>query len=412
MDNDSLKFTMVIPTYWSRESSIGWMEGDDIYDHPTPLDVEGTLARTLKSIDILKDKDFNLIVIAISTSKDIERLVEDKVKTILRECSCDIETYFFAPSHQSNLKSSIIEKGKKDYSSLLSLHGYSNIRNMCIFLPHVLGSDVAILIDDDEIFEDPHYIKKVRDFIGKNIDGEMIYGITGHVINPDGNYKVKKKFQPWMKYWPKNEKMNETFDNIVRKQPRLKKASLALGGNMVIHKNLFSTVPFDPNITRGEDTDFLINARMLGFNFFSDNKLTIKHLPPQKSHPSWMRIREDIYRFIYERAKITGQKEMNGIIRVDSTDLEPYPGYFLGEDLEEKIEDACKLLSEEYLSKGDIHGSNEVLRNITIAKLDAVPNFDPFIKFCILQKKWKGLMDFIEKGSCKSNMPKIITRME
>jgi len=196
MDNDPLKFTMVIPTYWSRASSIGWMEGDDVYDHPTPLDMDGTLARTIKSIDILKDTDFHLIVIAVSTSKDIDTLVEDKVNAILRECSCDIETYFFGPSHQRTLKNLLIKKGKKEYSSLLSLHGYSNIRNMCIFLSQVLGYDVAILIDDDEIFEDSNYIKKVRDFIGKNIDGEMIYGITGYVINPDGNYKVKKQFHP------------------------------------------------------------------------------------------------------------------------------------------------------------------------------------------------------------------------
>jgi hypothetical protein len=36
---------MVIPSYWARESEIGWKEGDTIYDHPTPLDNEGTLLR-------------------------------------------------------------------------------------------------------------------------------------------------------------------------------------------------------------------------------------------------------------------------------------------------------------------------------------------------------------------------------
>ena len=44
---------MVIPTYWARERSVGWKEGDAIYDHPTPLDSEGTLLRALKSIRVL-----------------------------------------------------------------------------------------------------------------------------------------------------------------------------------------------------------------------------------------------------------------------------------------------------------------------------------------------------------------------
>jgi len=40
-----MKVTMVIPSYWARESGVGWKEGDAIYDHPSPLDSEGTLLR-------------------------------------------------------------------------------------------------------------------------------------------------------------------------------------------------------------------------------------------------------------------------------------------------------------------------------------------------------------------------------
>jgi hypothetical protein len=67
MDNDSLKVTMVIPSYWSRDSSIGWKEDDSVYDHPTPLNTDGTLTRTITSIDVLKDKEFRLVIIAAAT---------------------------------------------------------------------------------------------------------------------------------------------------------------------------------------------------------------------------------------------------------------------------------------------------------------------------------------------------------
>ena len=66
-----MKVTMVIPSYWARESKVGWKEGDAIYDHPTPLDNEDTLLRTVRSIEILKDKDFQLIILAVATSEDI-----------------------------------------------------------------------------------------------------------------------------------------------------------------------------------------------------------------------------------------------------------------------------------------------------------------------------------------------------
>lgn len=125
---------------------------------------------------------------------------------------------------------------------------------------------------------------------------------------------------------------------------------------MVIHRNLFTVVPFDPNISRGEDMDFLINARMFGFPFFLDNRLSIKHLPPPKAHPIWRQLREDIYRFVYERAK---------------------------------IEKSCKLLSEEYLAHGDRRSGEEALNNIALAKTDAVPKYDPFQRLCQLQKRWQ-----------------------
>jgi hypothetical protein len=56
-----MKVTIVLPSYWARESGVGWKEGDTIYDHPTPLDSEGTLLRALQSIKKLEDKDFQLV---------------------------------------------------------------------------------------------------------------------------------------------------------------------------------------------------------------------------------------------------------------------------------------------------------------------------------------------------------------
>lgn len=98
---------------------------------------------------------------------------------------------------------------------------------------------------------------------------------------------------------------------------------------MIIHRNLFKTVPFDPNVTRGEDIDYLINAKMFGFHFFLDRELSIKHLPPKKTHPVWKRFREDIYRFLYEKAKIDSQRDLPNMNKVTSHDFDPYPGNFL-----------------------------------------------------------------------------------
>ena len=58
-----MRKTMVIPTYWSRRSGEPWQEGDAIYDHPTPVDQEGTLERTLVSMKQFHEKDFKLVIL-------------------------------------------------------------------------------------------------------------------------------------------------------------------------------------------------------------------------------------------------------------------------------------------------------------------------------------------------------------
>ncbi|MDO9574977.1 MAG: hypothetical protein Q7J55_00430 [bacterium] len=399
-----MKVTMVIPSYWARESEVGWKEGDAIYDHPTPLDSEGTLLRAIQSIGILKDKDFQLVIIAVATAKDIENQVEKKVANIIKSANPGVELLLFGPSHLRKIQDLLISEGKNEYIDLLKLRGYSNIRNLCTFIPHILDSELAVLIDDDEVFEDANFMSKAREFIGKNIGGKTVNAVAGYYLQPDGDYHVKKPYRPWMKYWDKYEKMNEAFDKVIGTEPRLKETPFVFGGNMIIHRDLFNVVPFDPNVPRGEDMDFLINARMFGFTFFLDNQLSIGHLPPPETHPTWMQLREDIYRFMYERAKIEHQKETKGMTKVYPEDFDPYPGGFLKRDLEEKIEKSCKLLSEEYLAQGNRKGSEEALNNITLARTDALPKFDPFQKLCELQKRWRELMLFTSRGDIRSQI--------
>lgn len=401
---------MAIPSYWARESQVGWKEGDAVYDHPTPLDSEGTLLRAVQSINIIKDKDFQLVIIAVPTAEEIETKVEDKIANIIESVSATIgvEVLLFGPSHLKQIHGLLFSKGKKEWADLLQLRGYSNVRNLCMFIPHILGSEAAVLIDDDEVFEDPNFMSKAKEFIGGKIARKSINAIAGYYLQPDGDYRVKKTFRPWMKYWDQYERMNEAFDQIIGTQPRLKETPFVFGGNMVIHRNLFTCVPFDPDVPRGEDIDFLINAKMFGSPFFLDNQLTIKHLPPPKTHPVWMRLREDIHRFIYERAKIENQKMMMGMTTVHPDEFDPYPGCFLKSDLEEKIEKSCDLLSEEYLAQGDKKSSEEALKNIELAKSDAVPKFDPFQNLCKLQKHWQKLMEYTSERKVSLILKEII----
>ncbi len=393
-----MNIAVVIPTYWSRKKDDPWIEGDAVYDHPTPIDGEDTLLRTLKSMKTLTNQSFKLIVPVCPTTDEIEDEAEERVKAIVQEANLDFPTYLFTQKNLRDIKELLREKGLSERANmLLNQKGYSNVRNICLYSSHILGADATILIDDDEVFENPAYIDMAVEYIGKRIYGKGIYGVAGYYLNKYDEFYDDVNIVPWMTYWNRFGSKTKAFDKIIACDPRIKLTPFAFGGAMVIHKNLLKMVPFDPDVTRGEDIDYLINAKMFGYDFFLDNKLSIKHLPPKKNHPVWKRLREDIYRFMYEQAKIRSQYEVNNMTRVSADDFAPYPGDFLRDDLEDKIYKTNVLLALDYLANGNIDGCHESLRNIYLSKNDAIPKKDPFTEYRRRQKDWVELIDLTLK---------------
>jgi hypothetical protein len=395
---------MVIPSYWAREAALGTKQTDAVYDHPTPLDEEGTLARALGSLGILADKDFELVVIAAANAEDVEERMEEKVSDIISSVPADVPVHLFSHSHLRRIHEALPELGGEDFVELLQLRGYSNIRNLCLLLPPLLDSVIARLIDDDEVFEDPHFMGKAREFIGQIIAGEFIGAVAGYYLQPDGDWRLRGEGRPWAKHWDKRERMNEAFEQIIGTGPRLKETPFVFGGNMVVHQDIFTRIPFDPHVTRGEDIDYLINMKMFGDRFFLDNTLSIKHLPPPKPHAIWKQLREDILRFVRERLKLRDQQAVEGMVHVDAEELDPYPGAFLKDDLEEKIEKACTILADHYRAEGEEADARESLDNIDIARREAAAGENTFHRLVGIQQRWEKMMEFTAREDVRRQL--------
>jgi hypothetical protein len=385
--------TMVIPSYWGRKRKEGWKRTDSVYDHPTPLDEDGTLRRALDSLTVLENKDFELIILGVATAEDIEEEVEQRLAAIIQETNPAVRTHLFSYSQLRQVHAYLKQNDHDDLIPLLQLEGYSNVRNLCVFVPHLLGSEISVLIDDDEIFEDTQFMEKAREHIGRSFAEERVLAVAGYYLNPDDDFFLHREFYPWMTYWDKFDCMNRAFGEIIAREPRLKVTPFAFGGNLVIHRDLFTLVPFDPSIPRGEDIDFLINARMFGFKTYLDNTLSIKHKAPSKTYPTWRRMREDILRFVFEKNKLEAQEDLPEMIRISAENLDPYPGEFLKEDLEEKVFWSNQMLAIDYLSQGDSAAAAECMENISMAHKSLRSTKNSFKALLHLQKKWKDLMD-------------------
>ncbi len=393
---------MVVPTYWGRNSEIGWQMGDAIYDHPTPIDQEGTLGRLLDSMHIINNDNFELAIIIAVTTPELKKTAYKKVNQIIEKHQPPVKTYIITDQHLNKIKKLYHQLSKLN-TRIFSLRGYSNIRNMCLYTAYILKADLAVLIDDDEVFEDANFIDKAVEFIGGRLYGQTVDAVAGYYLNKNDEYYDDVEIEPWMTFWNRFSSKRRVFDKIIGSEPRLKKTPFAFGGLMVIHRNLFKIVPFDPELTRGEDIDYVINSRMFGFNFFLDNTLSIKHLSPGKHHAVWQRLRQDIYRFFYEKAKIESQKEHPNMIMVEPEDFDPYPGEFMKFDLEDKVTKTNLILALDYLTQKKIEAAKATIKNVYISKYDAVPDYNVFNKYLKIQENWRELLDFAQENFYEIN---------
>jgi hypothetical protein len=159
---------------------------------------------------------------------------------------------------------------------------------------------------------------------------------------------------------------------------------MAFGGNMVFHHELFHQVSFDPVIPRGEDIDYIINAKIAGFPFFFDRELAITHLPPREfESSSYGKMKQDVIRFMYGREKV-----LHGNLTFE--EFLPYPGALLKEDFTSLAKEALSLIgsSQNFTEYGK---PDEIIAD---ARRFAHVNLPRYFEFT---EQWPNVIPFIQK---------------
>jgi hypothetical protein len=128
-------------------------------------------------------------------------------------------------------------------------------------------------------------------------------------------------------FWRQSDAINEALA-VVAKPPRIQRTAIAFGGCLALHRHMYANVSFDPWVLRGEDMDYVINARMHGADVFLDDALSVIHKPPAPLSEA-LRFRQDVYRFVYEHRKIEFAKSQVDLRQVTPKSMMPYPGRFI-----------------------------------------------------------------------------------
>jgi hypothetical protein len=325
---------IAVPTYWTYPAGESGEE-TTVFDHPTPLDDAGTLARTLESFTRLEG-EFKVLVVAAGAHASLGERVHDRVAELLRPFAEELELYLASPKHLDALNAALPDP-------ILKLDSYGNIRNVQLIVPYALGADAVIGIDDDEIIEDADFLAKVESQIGRERHDGVVGGMAGPYYDANGKWEIagaeELESEPNI-FIKKNFFMNRAIGRSMNEAESdgLVKSNVAFGGNMTMARHTISRACHDPYITRGEDYDYVVNAAMAGIFFYFQPAMSIVHLPPDstgaQAADKQSKLVADIYRFIYMQEKMRQHAEKFPEESFDREYLMPYPGPYLDPELD------------------------------------------------------------------------------
>jgi hypothetical protein len=174
---------------------------------------------------------------------------------------------------------------------------------------------------------------------------------------------------------------------------------------MVVARELVkAAIPFDPYTTRGEDIDYLTNVKAEGYEFVLDRELRIMHKPPLSHHEQWVKLREDIIRFLYSRRKLIEHQRYGVKKPIKPEDLDPYPGYFIDSSIKARSFFTCLLLALDYIAKMRFRDAVKTLQTISMLFYDYGRDV---AKFYIFRKRWMD--DILPILSSDATLKRILT---
>lgn len=377
--------TIIIPTFWTRRRSRGTDRTGTHFDHPTLVGQPGPLLDCLRSLGGLRGLG-KVVVIVAAADESTANTAEDGVRELLADMP-GIDSLVVGPAEIGSLHRRLEQLEFADVMGGANLTSYGGVRNAGLAVAAVLGSETIVFIDDDQIVTDPEYLLRAMEGLGEPDEkGRPVLAKTGYYLDERGSCEVAGP-TPWTDtFWRQGEYFNRAIASV-GKPPRIKPTTLAFGGCLALHRDMYCNVPFDPWAIRGEDIDYVIDVRMHGADMYLDSGWSIVHRPPAPQSEA-MLFRHDVFRFIYTHRKLEFGKSQVDLRQVTPESLMPYPGHLVDSSIGWRTRITALLRSLGSRERGAY--LEIATKTVPDAQQYARENCERYFAF---QRRWPMLMD-------------------
>ena len=327
---------IVIPSYWDRSARPGALGERGVYDYTTPIDkplpeLETCLSSLERVSGVLR------VIVLVVSPKSCRESARARVNNICR-AHADLNPLVIGEQEAAHVEHAVGRVAHHVTGETVSLRGYGAIRNMGLAVAAVLGHDVVVFLDDDEVALDADFLTKAVWGLGtltrQNLpvlvkSGFFVDGLGSPYAEPSGEWSEK--------YWSKAADFNRVMERAQTGTNRITRSNHLCGGCCALHAAAYSKVPFDPYITRGEDLDYVLDLRANGMDAWFDNEWFVQANPPEEMAGAPSVFMQDVHRWLYEYRKLDAMNARRDLRTITPESLMPYPAPWLSPGVRRRV---------------------------------------------------------------------------
>ena len=327
---------IVIPSYWDRGARPGPLGERCVYDYTTPIDkplpeLEVCLSSLEHVSGVLR------VIVLVVAPQDCEEAARARVNSICR-AHADLNPLVIGAREASHVERAVSRMAHHVAGETVSLRGYGAIRNMGLAVAAILGHDVVVFLDDDEVALGEDYLTKAVWGLGSLTRQNLqVLVKSGFFIDELGSPYAEPSGAWSEKYWSKAADFNRVMERAQTSASRITRSNHLCGGCCALHAAAFSKAPFDPYITRGEDLDYVLNVRAMGMDVWFDNEWCVQSQPPEEMAGAPSLFMQDVHRWLYEYRKLDAMNARRDLHTITPESLMPYPAPWLSSGVRRRV---------------------------------------------------------------------------
>ena len=327
---------VVIPSYWAEGDQPGALGERGVYDYTTPIDKPlPELETCLSSLE--RVRGVIRVIVLVVCPPECEDSARARVESICR-AHPSLNPLIVGAREAAHVERAVGRLAHHLTGETVALRGYGAIKNMGLAVAAVFGHDVVVFLDDDEVVLDEDFLINAVYGLGSLTRQNLRVLIKSGFFVDGFDSPYAEPSEEWSeRYWSKAAEFNRVMERAQTSATRVTRSNHLCGGCCALHAEAWSRVPFDPYITRGEDLDYVLNARAFGLDVWFDNAWFVRLQPPEETAPMPSIFMQDVHRWLYEYRKLDALNARRDLRTITPESLRPYPGKWLSPDVRRRV---------------------------------------------------------------------------